>query len=239
MLSISDDLKSLIAKQIALNIDIVTPCLRMTDYSFMKLFNIKKQKLTAPIDAFRRMNDVLAATFVHYLAIDQKNGDDCVDMNGNTLEVKLAFINSSDLTLSTQGNLIRKGSEGGLIHNTQAKFRVHKGTAKGHHNKDTAFILVSEDHACFIGGFMMHGDKVDELLTSGTQTGVQRKISLSQFIKYGYEINSSVPHIGWERYHECLKNFVAGAEGMLSIPKAGEAHQAWTELADIRNLRKL
>lgn len=239
MLSISDETKKLISKQVALNIDIVTPCLRMTDYSLMRMFNLKKQQLTAPINAFRRANDILAATFVHYLAIDQQNGDDCIDVNGNAMEVKLAFLKSDDLTISKQGNVIRKGSENGLIHNTQAKFRVHNGTAKGHHNKDTAFILVSEDHACFIGGFIMRGDKVDELLTSGSQKGVNRKISLSQFIKHGYEINSSVPHIGWERYHECLKNFVAGAEGMLPVPQAGEAHKAWTELADVNKLRKL
>lgn len=239
MTSLSKDAQALIAKQTALNIELATPCLRMNDYTFMKLYDAKSQKLSAPLDAFRRLNDILAATFVHYLAIDHQSGDDCIDRNGSTLEVKLAFIDSTDLTLSTQGNLIRRGSESGLLHATQAKFRVYKGTAKGHHNKDTAFVLISKDHACYIGGFMMKGDKVDELLTSGTQNSVQRKISLSQFIKYGYEINSSVPHIGWERYHESLTNFIAGSEGKISVARAGEAHKAWTSLADVRNLRHL
>jgi len=227
-----------IRKQIALHTEFITELNRVGDFSYIRLFNTKTGELSFPPNIMRRGNDLLAAAYVHALAIDQQNGDDCIDANGKTIELKLAYIKSEGMTISSQGNVIRKTDLTTIESNTNAKFRRYKGTQAGHHEKDTAFVLMSYDHNCFITAFMMPGKTVEQLIDNG-QSSVERSISLSQFIKHGYEIGSSVPHIGWDRYKTALKNFVAGCEGKCSVPEAGLAHAEWAKLADLNNLQRL
>lgn len=236
---VTEDSLALIRAQVDLHDKFIMDLHRLRDYSFVKMFNPRTGTLNAPPDLLRRGNDILAAAYVSALAIDQQSGDDCIDVNGQSLELKLAIVSSDMLEFSSKGNLVRSGYGNGLAHTLQAKFRVYDGTKLDHHNKDTAFVLLSYEHNCFISAFMMKGDDVQNLLMDGNQSGVQRKISLNQFIHHGYEINSAIPNIGWERYYSCLKNYVAGAEGHLPPDEAMQALEDWTQLADLNKLRKL
>lgn len=230
-----------IEKQVSLHTTHMTSILRSHRYDSVRLFDQKKNALVAPFDITHRDNDFIAAAYVHALAIYQTNGDDCIDANGNTYELKLVYVDSRDMNIGKRGGL-QLGSgvfKSNLENSIHARYKVYPGTDKNHHNKETALILMSCDHQCYITGFMMHGDNVTEFLHESNQNCVGRTISLGNFIKHGYEFGSSVPHIGWQNYYDSLHNYVMAREGRLNAEETQAARQKWIELCDIRNLNSL
>lgn len=209
----------------------------------LAMLDKRRKKLTDELPMLwgRRMNDIYAAAYMHCVAYDEGNGDDCVDWYGNEYEVKLTGIRSRDLCIGANGALLHKGSEGAkkgksLFDRCRTKWKVFDKTAAEHHNQTTGYILVSEDHKCFIDGFIMHGDAIVQLLANGE--AVDRSISLGQFMTYGYRFPSSVPHIGWERYQSALDSFVRAKYGMLTPEESQIAIHNWVTLADPEKLKR-
>ena len=239
-MAVTNEQKRQIAQQIAIHVKYMPDFQRGYDYSKVRLFDPVSGRLVQKPDMLRRCNDFLAATYMHSLALYQGNGDDCIDAKGNTLELKLAFIKSGDIHIGMNGRSLMHGAARTSLNSAiNAKFKVHNGTHQSHHNQDTALILMSHDHNCYITGFILPGDEVERILMDGGQTTVDRSISLSQFINYGYEVGSSVPHIGWERYWQCLFNHVSAREGRLSGEELASAKAEWIALANPDNLKTL
>lgn len=232
------EIKAIIEKQVAFHTEYITDLHRSHDYGLIKLFDNQKQCLVSPPNLMRRGNDFLAASYLHALAIHQDHGDDCIDSHGNTFELKLAYINSRDMSIGKRGALIH-GSRGGPENTVQARFSVYPGTERDHHTKNTALILMSYDHSCFITGFMLEGSIVGNLLHEGNQNTISRTISLSNFIKYGYEFNSSVPNIGWSNYLTTLTDYVKARDQLLPVEQTLDIIDKWIGFSDPRNLQKL
>jgi hypothetical protein len=230
--------QKLIEAQVAIHTEYITDWQRTHDYGMIRLFDVKTQKLVSPPNLMRRGNDFLAAAYLHALAINSPLGDDCVDHMGNAYELKLAYIKSEDMSIGKRGALIQ-GVRGGPENTIQARFKIYEGTDRNHHNKDTALILMSYDHNCFITGFMLKGEIVGELLHEGNQTTVARTISLRNFIEHGREFGSSVPHIGWTNYRETLFDYVKAREQRLRPEETEEVVEKWVSFADPRTLKKL
>jgi hypothetical protein len=229
-----------IAKHVALQAKYMTDFQRTFDYGEVKLYSESAGKLVSPPDKMRRLNDFLAAAYTHSIALYANSGDDCIDQYGNAIELKLAFIKGKEMRIGTSGRAIVTGpSATGLMNSVNAKFRVYEGTDREHHNKDTAFILMSLDHNCYITGFMMPGDRVTEILHASGKNTEQRDVSLSNFIKHGYEFGSSVPHIGWNEYYDALWNYLHAREGRITGDDAEAAITKWISLADEKNLKAL
>lgn len=231
-------IKQMIARQVAFHIEYMTDFQRTHDYGLVKLFDTNTQTLVTPPNLMRRGNDFLAAAYVHALAINSTMGDDCIDAMGRSYELKLAYIKSTDMSIGKRGALIQ-GARGGPENSIMARFKVYEGTAREHHNKDTALILMSYDHNCFITGFMLDGATVGNLLHEGNQTTVARTITLNNFMKYGYEFGSSIPHIGWENYRSTLTQFVKAREQRLNEKETQEVVDKWVNFADPRTLQRL
>jgi len=227
----------LIAQGTLKNVADITYAARMEDYRTIKMLRPDGKLGWA---SMRRWNDIMAATYAHSLAIDQKKGDDCMDWRGSTLECKLALINSTNFWIGPNGglNFGSRKNPSSLLSSANAVFRVYGGTSKGHHNKDTAFVLYSEDHKAFISGFMMPGEKVEALLHEGKTTN-QRTISLSQFIEHGYEFGSMVPNMGWERFETALRRYTLAMDGHLDRDDTAQAMRDWFALANLDNLKTL
>lgn len=230
---------SLIRDRVAIHTEYMLDMLRTHDYRFVKLFDQQLGSLVTPPNLDRRANDWKAAAYIHALALNHNLGDDCVDSNGNVFELKLAYLNGRDCWTGKRGALVHGASGSSLASVVSAKFKVYPGTLDTHHNRDTVMVLMSYDHNCYITGFVMHGDKVQELLTEGGQNTVQRRISLGQFMRYGYEIGSSIPHMGWDDYFSSLSNMVKAREGRITGSDYQNAVDQWVSLADPRNLKKL
>lgn len=231
-----------IGKQVALHTKYMTDFLRTDDYGYVKLFDVESGTLVRPPGAMRRFNDFVAAAYTHSIAISAGSGDDCIDEHGNVLELKLVYIFASDMRLGVRGTSIMTGTAenpNGLGQSVNAKFRVYNGTNPDHHTKDTALVLMSGDHNCFITGFMMPGDLVKEYVHSDTKNTIQRDVSLSQFATSGSEFGSSIPHIGWENYYNALFNYLCAKEGRITGDLAQAAIDRWASFADERNLQKL
>lgn len=229
---------AIITKQISLHTEFITDFQRVHDYGFVKLWDAQTESLVSPPNLMRRGNDVLAAAYLHALAINQDNGDDCIDAQGNYYELKLAYVKSRDMSIGKRGGLIQ-GAQGNPENSIQARFKIYAGTNRHHHTKNTALILMSYDHNCFITGFMLEGSIVGNLLHEGGQKTVARTISLSNFIKHGYEFGSSVPNIGWTDYKTKLFDYVSAREQRITGDGATSAIDNWVGLADTNNLQKL
>lgn len=234
----TNKINPLISKQVAFHTEYITDLQRVHDYGLVKLYDISANKLVSPPNLMRRGNDFLAAAYLHALAIHQDHGDDCIDALGNTYELKLAYINSRDMSIGKRGALIQ-GARGGPENSIMARFSVYPGTEREHHTKNTALILMSYDHNCFITGFMLEGNIVETLLHEGNQNTVSRTISLSNFIKYGYEFSSSVPNIGWTNYLTTLTNYVKAREQRLTVDETNAVVEQWVGFSDPNNLQKL
>ena len=210
------------------------------DYSHVRLYNTTKQKLVQNPELFRRGNDWIAAAYMHAVALDQGNGDDCVDSKGNFYELKLAFIDANQIYFGPSGTALLYGSSGTSLNQAyNAKYRVYAGTQNEHHKQETAYVLMSKQHNCYITGFMMTGDQVQKTLMEGNKTTIDRTISLGNFISNGYEFKSGVPHIGWSRYYNALFNYVKAREQRISGDEAERAIDDWVNLADPDNLDRL
>ncbi len=230
--------KKLIEQQVALHTEYITDFQRTHDYGLVKLFDTKTETLVTPPNLMRRGNDFLAAAYLHALAINSAMGDDCIDAQGRSYELKLAYINAADMSIGKRGALIQ-GARGGPENSIMARFKIYEGTDRNHHNKDTALILMSYDHNCFITGFMLDGVTVGNLLHEGNQNTVARTITLNNFIKYGYEFGSSVPNIGWSNYRSTLFDLVKAREQRISPEETDAVVEKWVSFADPRNLQKL
>lgn len=229
-----------IAQQVALQANYMTDWQRTFDYGNVKLLSEASGKLVSPPDKLRRLNDFLAAAYTHSIALYADSGDDCVDQYGHAIELKLAFIKARDFRIGAQGRAIVTGpSATSLSSAINAKFRVYEGTAADHHSKDTALVLMSLEHNCFITGFMMTGTNVQKIVHSDTRSSVQRDISLAAFIRDGHEFGSSAPHIGWETYYDALFNYLQAKEGRITGKEATLALDRWASFADDRNLQRL
>lgn len=234
------DLK-IVREQVANQCEFITDWIRLGILSDVKFYDKDNHKLVGPQDYplyFRRLNDAYAAAYCHALAIAADNGDDCVDVYGKTMELKLAYVSAKDYTIGERGALVRNNGTS-LGQAINAKFRVFEKTDSNHHNKDTALILMSYEHNTFITGFAMTGERVCELLHDRAKTTQARQVSLANFIEYGYEFGSSVPHIGWERYLESLDAYVRVREGKPTIKNCDQVVKDWIDLADVRNLQRL
>lgn len=231
-------IKKLINDQIALHTEYMIDFKRTHDYGLVKLYDAKTQTLVRPPNLMRRGNDFLAAAYLHALALNSAMGDDCIDANGKCYELKLAYINSTDMSIGKRGALIQ-GARGGPENSIMARFKVYDGTDREHHNKDTALILMSYDHNCFITGFMLDGNTVGNLLHEGNQNTIARTITLNNFMKYGYEFGSSIPHIGWSNYRNTLFDYVKAREQRLSPDETKTVVEKWVSFADPRTLQKL
>lgn len=175
----------------------------------------------------RRINDILAASYAGYVAMNQKTGDDAINHLGHTMEFKLAEISSKSFSL---------GSQGGLVYNTSgtwtscigAIFHLYPGTDMEQKIQDTTLILYSTDHERYITGFVMSGEKVYEILKDKKST---TNISISAFIKDGYEIKSEVGSIGFKKYNNALHQYVKAKAGVLPKDMALDAVTNWVKLA--------
>jgi hypothetical protein len=230
-----------IAQYAALQIKYMTDWHRVKDYANANMFSpIHDKLINLPGDWFRRTNDMMAATYAHSIANYSDNGDDCTDHFGNALELKLAFIKARDLRIGASGRAIVSGPSSSSFGSTvSAKFRVYNGTDADHHTKDTALVLMSLEHNCFISGFILPGEKVKEIVHNENRNGVNREISLSAFIRDGYEFGSSAPHIGWENYYSALFDYLCAKEGRITGDEAEAALVKWISFADERNLKGL
>jgi hypothetical protein len=210
------------------------------DYSRVRLYNTTKNKLVQNPEMFRRGNDWIAAAYMHSVALDQGSGDDCVDTKGNYHELKLAFMDASQIHFGTSGTALLYGaSDTSLNQAYNAKYRVYATTQNEHHKQETAYVLMSKQHNCYITGFMMTGEQVQKTLMESGKTTVERSISLGNFITNGYEFKSGIPHIGWGRYYNALFNYVKAREQRITGDEAREAIKTWVELGNPNNLTKL
>jgi hypothetical protein len=237
-IAITPKIGNMIAKQVAFHAEYMTDFLRFQDYGLVKLYDASTKTLVNPPDLLRRSNDFIAAAYMHALAINSASGDDCVDSQGNTYELKLAYIKSSDMSIGKRGALLQ-GTKSGPESNVSAKWSVYPGSSPEKYKKTTALILMSYDHNCYITGFMLDGQTVCDQLFNTNQNGTQRTISLSNFIKSGYEFGSSIPHIGWNEYRNALFDYVRVKEQPTSQEETDQAVAKWTNLADPKNLKKL
>lgn len=230
-----------LAQYTALQLKYMTDWHRSKDYDGAKMCNpINGKLIELPGDWARRWNDMMAATYVHSVANYSESGDDCTDHYGNSMELKLAFIKARDLRIGASGRAIVSGPSASSIGSiVNAKFRVYNGTDANHHTKDTALVLMSLEHNCFISGFILPGEKVKEIVHNENRNGVQREISLSAFIRDGYEFGSSAPHIGWENYYSALFDYLSAKEGRITGDEAQIALDNWVRFADERNLKRL
>jgi hypothetical protein len=234
-------LKKDIAQYTALQLKYMTDWHRAKDYDGAKMFSPAQDKIiNLPADWNRRWNDMMAATYAHSIANYSESGDDCTDHFGNALELKLAFIKARDLRIGALGRAIVTGPSSTSFGSTvNAKFRVYNGTDADHHTKDTALVLMSLEHNCFISGFILPGEKVKEIVHNENRNGIQREISLSAFIRDGYEFGSSAPHIGWENYYSALFDYLCAKEGRITGDEAEAALAKWISFADENNLKRL
>ena len=237
-MTITTNIGGLIANQVAFHAEYMTDFLRCQDYGLVKLYDVETKKLVTPPDLQRRSNDFIAAAYMHALAINSASGDDCIDSKGNTYELKLAYIKSSDMSIGKRGALIQ-GTKSGPESTVQARFKVYEGSQPEKYNKATALILMSYDHNCYITGFMLDGKTVCDQLFNTNQNGISRNISLSNFIRHGYEFGSSIPHIGWNEYRNALFDYVKVKEQPGEQEETDKAVDKWTNLADPRNLKRL
>jgi hypothetical protein len=223
------------------NINTITMSSRTRNYEDMKMIDADcVDIIDLPPDWFRRANDIFAATYAHCLARYSDSGMDCVDFYGNNLELKFVIIDSNDYVIGTSGKSIKRKNSDSNIHNAvQAIFRVYPGTANDHHSTDTALVIYSKNHDCFIGGFIMNGNAIQSLVHSDNKTSVTRPVSLVQFIQHGYEFDSLVPHIGWNEYENALYNFLRAKQGLMTEEEADDAINTWVSLADQNNLKTL
>jgi hypothetical protein len=230
-----------IAKYVSLQLKYMTDWHRASDYGQVKMLNPGQNNLIKmPSDWPRRWNDIMAAAYAHSVANYSESGDDCTDHFGNALELKLAFVKARELRIGTMGRAIVSASSGTSFGNTiNAKFRVYNGTDSEHHTKDTALVLMSLEHNCFISGFILPGEKVKEIVHNENRNGIQREISLSAFVREGYEFGSTAPHIGWERYYAALFNYLCAKEGRITGDEADAAFATWASFADEYNLKRL
>lgn len=229
---LSEDEKIEIGNQVALHSKYMLDFEWSQDYRFVRLWDQNTRSLCLPSDWKRRTNDILAAAYIHAVALNQGSGDDCVDPQGNTYEVKLTYIRSQDFTVTDRGAIIQRSNARtpkGILQACRANFRVYGGTSYDHHNKPTAYVLMSEDHRCFITGYMMAGDQVTSILHSG-QKSEERSISLSQFQSNGYEIGSSCHNIGWEKYVSALRGYLQARDGLLVGSDRDTAVDSWLNL---------
>jgi hypothetical protein len=194
-----------IAKQTVLHAEYMTDIARTFDYHSVKLFNDSTGKLVSPSDKMRRLNDFLAAAYTHSIARYADSGDDCIDKYGHAIELKLAFVKARDLKIGVSGSSIVTQANNSFLNSVNAKFRVYNGTDKNHHNKDTAFILMSQDHNCFITGFMMTGDLVTKYVHSDTRTSSMVTKSIVWFrILVGLNTIRHWNSLSWQRNNGSL-----------------------------------
>ena len=237
-MTITPKIGTMIAKQVAFHAEYMTDFLRHQDYGLVRLYDAGTKKLVSPPDLLRRSNDFIAAAYMHALAINSASGDDCIDSQGNTYELKLAYIKATDMSIGKRGALLH-GTKSGPESNVTARWSVYPGSSPEKYKKNTALILMSYDHNCYITGFMLDGNTVCEQLFNTNQNGLQRTISLSNFIKYGYEFGSSIPHIGWNTYRNALTEYVRVKEQPTSEEETKQAVDTWTNLTDPRNLKRI
>lgn len=223
------------------NVEVITMSSRARNYENMKMIDSDcLNVIDLPPDWFRRANDIFAATYAHCLARYADSGMDCVDFYGNHLELKFVIVDSNEYMIGSSGKSIKRvNSDTGIRQSIQAMFRVYPGTADGHHSTDTALVLYSKNHDCFIGGFIMNGNEIRSIVHSDNKTSVTRTVPLAQFIDHGYEFDSLVPHIGWEEYETALFNFLRAKQGIIEGQEADDAINTWINLADQNNLKTL
>lgn len=241
---ISPELSQKIAHHVAIQNDYAHYFKWANTGALFRCIDKRYDELSLPCDWERRSNDIYAAAYMHAIAFDHGNGDDCLDEYGNKYEVKLTQIKSRDLFLGDLGAINHKVKEDakkgtGLAQACNAKFAVHSKTSDDHHNQTTAYVLMSWDHSTIITGYIMSGDKVKKLLGGSARTSVNRAISLSQFQTYGHEFNSCVPHIGWNRYETALRGWLMAREGRLPPDEAEKAIEEWIDLANPSKLISL
>lgn len=235
---ITPELSAAIREQVAIHTRFILDFEWSQDYRFVRMLNEKTGKMHLPASWKRRTNDILGAAYMHAIAFDHGNGDDCMDEYGNRYEVKLTYINSDDVTTGPRGGLLHNNNS--LAAACRAKFSVYDGTHDEHHNQTTAYVLMSEDHNCFITGYIMTGRMVSDLLIGdGNRKSTERGISLSQFQNYGYEFSSMISHIGWDVYEPALYDYVMARDGKVPADEAAQAIQKWINLVDHRKLRRL
>lgn len=175
----------------------------------------------------RRINDILAASYAGYVAMNQKTGDDAINHLGHTMEFKLAEISSKSFSLGSQGSLIYNTS-GSWTSCMGAIFHLYPGTDMEQKIQDTTLILYSSDHERYITGFVMSGEKIYEILKDKRST---TNISISAFIKDGYEIKSEVGSIGFKKYENALLQYIRANAGLLPKERALDAITNWIKLA--------
>lgn len=242
-MNLTDDQKEIIRNQVAVHTNYMLDFEWSQDYKFVKLWDPETKSLILPSDWKRRTNDILAATYIHSLAIYANNGDDCLDEYGNTYEVKLTYIHSKDYLVSPRDALMQKNQNPntplsklrGIGQACRTKFKVYPGTDKNHHNKTTAYVLMSGDHNCYITGYIMTGDKVSQILHSSSSSCVERPITLSKFQIDGHEITSSVPRIGWDAYVHSLRNYIKARDNVITGSERDAAIDAWVNLLPVKS----
>lgn len=192
----------------------------------------------------RRIHDVLAASYCGYIAFLQDNGHDCINHKGHLLELKLTQANSNNFTIG-KNNKLKYKKDSSWISSVGANYDISLSTDLKRKSQDTALILWSEDHSCFISGFIMKKDHVYDFLTErdlNCKAGsrVKRNISLYKFLTYGHEFPS--PHatyISFELYENALYNYVMAREGYFDNFKTNYWINFWKNLPEIsKNIKK-
>lgn len=195
---------NIFTEQLQIHINNVEYALQTCDYSKFKLFNIEENKFVKSSTMFRKLNDILAATFCEMLTIDSLTGYDAFDMNGDIFELKLAFVSANNYHIHPKSNRLYTNGNTVFESSICAKYEVYSDYNIESHNKNTYFVLISEDHAKFIDGFMLSGDKIVSAMSK--QNTFSRKISIRKFLS-GTKVQTAVPHIGYYKYVELLTKY--------------------------------
>jgi hypothetical protein len=180
--------------------------LECSDFTMFDLLD--NDSFIHPSDIFRKGNDILAATYCHLLPLYDKHGFDAIGLDGSGYELKLAYININEYSLSSANNIIRSGSKNTLDQTIAGHYKIYKDTAIDNYKKRTVLVLVSEFHKKFITGFVLEPEVIPLLLPE-TPT-IQKKISLAKFREFGIEINSCIPNFGFNYFIKKSKEYLAG-----------------------------
>ena len=211
---------------------------RCHDYSAFTLLDPKTWQLVKPANLPQRWEDIIASLYFNSIAFYDNSGDDCIDPLGNTMEVKLAMLDSSKCSIKPNGSLQYNNTtlEAGLA----ARFSVYETTNENHHNKDTGFVIFSSDLWSIIDAWIMPGFKVSELLHKSKSSNITRKISLRMFMDHGYKCSSPLPHIGWEKFKANLHEYTLYNCGYCDTPDHQvSAVEKFISMAKIENQIKI
>ena len=193
-------------KQLLIHIQSVSHILHDSDFTMFKLWDT--DSFIKPADVFRKGNDILAATYCHLLPLANPHGYDAIALDGTGYELKLAYIDIDEYSVSSSNNLIRTCSKNTLEQTVAGHYKIFKTTDSANYTKDTILVLISKKHKSFISGFILPSNKIIGLLPD-TEV-IQKKIALAKFIELGKELNSAVRHIGYDNFIVQSKLYISG-----------------------------